>query len=84
MNEDKFLTMLRRHLRYLPSGHSLGMSDNLKQLGLDSFATIDLLLDIEDNYGVSLSDRILMEGTFSTPQALWGVVQGLVAPHAER
>lgn len=77
--EPQFVEIVRGHLKYLKPGAQFGMDQQLKPLGLDSMAAVDLLLDIEDTYGVTLSDRYLTEETFSTAQALWQVVSHLRA-----
>lgn len=75
--EPEFVQMVRGHLKYLKPDVELSMDAELKSLGLDSMAAVDLLFDIEDNYGVTLPDRYLTEQTFSTTQALWNVVEDL-------
>ena len=75
--DAQFLNLLRSHLKYLKPGASLESDQQLKSLGLDSMAAVDLLLDIEDIYGVTLPDHFLTEETFSTARALWHVVEQL-------
>ena len=75
--EPQFIELVRNHLKYLKPDADLSMDAELKALGLDSMAAVDLLFDIEDNYGVTLPDRYLTEQTFSTTQALWKVVEDL-------
>jgi acyl carrier protein len=75
--EPQFVKLVRNHLKYLKPDAELRMDAELKPLGLDSMAAVDLLFDIEDNYGVTLPDRYLTEQTFSTTQALWNVVEDL-------
>ena len=75
--EPQFIQMIRSHLKYLKPGAELAVDQPLKALGLDSMAAVDLLLDIEDNYAVTLPDQYLTEETFSTAQALWLVVHQL-------
>ncbi len=75
--EEKFRTVLSRHL---PGGGEEGWSgdDKLKELGLDSMASIRLLADLEEEYGVSIPDERLVEETFSTPNRLWEVVKNAI------
>jgi acyl carrier protein len=75
--ETQFIQIVRNYLKYLKPDAELKLDAQLKPLGLDSMAAVDLLLDIEDNYGVTLPDRYLTEETFSTTQALWTVVDDL-------
>ena len=73
--ETQFLELIRAHLKYLPAGKQLEPDQNLKALGLDSMAAVDLLLDLEDNYSVTLPDQFLTQETFATAQSLWAAVQ---------
>lgn len=79
MPEQSFIMLVRNHLKYLKPGAALALDQPLKLLGLDSMAAVDLLLDIEDNYGITLPDTYLTEETFSTIQALWLVVENLTS-----
>ncbi len=49
----------------------------LKDYGLDSAVTIDLLLDLEDTYGITMPDEYLSEETFATLSSLWQAVSQL-------
>jgi acyl carrier protein len=77
MPDQSFIAMVRSHLKYLKPSDQLGLDQPLKTLGLDSMAAVDLLLDIEDNYAITLPDTYLTEETFSTIQALWLVIDHL-------
>jgi acyl carrier protein len=76
-SEAQFVAILRNHLKYLRPDAELDLHQPLKPLGLDSMAAVDLLLDIEDAYGVTLPDKYLTEQTFSTSATLWSVISGL-------
>ncbi|GAA0467662.1 hypothetical protein Ade02nite_88450 [Paractinoplanes deccanensis] len=67
---DDYEQILRRHLKYLPDGADLAPDDDLRTLGLDSMAAVELLFDLEDNLGVMLPDEALAEQTFTTPATL--------------
>lgn len=67
---DDYEQILRRHLKYLPDGADLAPDADLRSLGLDSMAAVDLLFDIEDSLDVVLPDEALAEQTFATPVAL--------------
>ncbi|MEU6285549.1 phosphopantetheine-binding protein [Streptomyces sp. NPDC047028] len=43
----------------------------LKKAGLDSLATVELLVSLEEEYGVELPESALNSATFATPAALW-------------
>ncbi|MGN9910038.1 phosphopantetheine-binding protein [Phytohabitans sp. LJ34] len=74
---ERFDEVLRRHLKYLPAGEPLAPDADLRSLGLDSMAAVDLLFDIEDSFDIVLPDEALVEQTFTTPAALRGVLDEL-------
>ncbi|EPD59816.1 phosphopantetheine-binding protein [Streptomyces sp. HGB0020] len=47
---------------------------DLKEAGLDSMATIELLVRLEDTYEVEFPEETLTAATFATPAALWSVL----------
>jgi len=77
MLNENFENLLRQRLKYLPSDKPLDGNHPLKDYGLDSMEAVDLLLDIEDTYGIIMPDKYLTEETFSTAQALWETIEHL-------
>jgi len=53
-------------------------STDLKQAGIDSFSTVEIILFIERQYGVTIPDEKLIPGNFRTLQALAATVQELL------
>jgi len=74
MIDPSFLDLLRSHLRYLDPEAALPPSADLRALGLDSMAAVNLLLDIEDEFAVVLPDSALVAATFGSPETLWAAV----------
>ncbi|NLT71403.1 MAG: acyl carrier protein [Verrucomicrobiaceae bacterium] len=56
--------VVRPHLKFLNAGDTLDPRQDLGEAGLDSMASIDLLLDLENHFGVSISDDDLTENSF--------------------
>jgi acyl carrier protein len=56
--------VVRPHLKFLGVADSLGALQDLGEAGLDSMASIDLLLDLENHFGLSISDDDLTENSF--------------------
>ncbi|MBY8848280.1 phosphopantetheine-binding protein [Saccharothrix longispora] len=54
---------------------SLDPDTDLRAAGLDSMATVELLLRVEEAFGVDVPDSELTAATFATPGALWTVVE---------
>jgi acyl carrier protein len=76
-----FEQLLKTHLPFAEAG-SLEPGDDLAGLGLDSMSIVQLLADIEDEFGIELPDDILNEDTFATVGSLWLVLSDLL-PLAE-
>jgi acyl carrier protein len=55
---------VRPHLKFLSAGDSIGPQQDLGEAGLDSMASIDLLLDLENHFGLTISDDDLTENSF--------------------
>jgi acyl carrier protein len=68
---DNYLAILRRHLRYLAPEATLDTQAPLRSMGLDSMAAVALMLDLEDEFGVTLPDSSLTAEVFSTADRLW-------------
>jgi acyl carrier protein len=79
---ETFDAVLRRHLKYLSADDALEPDADLRSLGLDSMAAVDLLFDIEDSFDLVLPDEALVEQTFATPATLRAVLDGLDGGHS--
>ena len=51
---------------------------NLKQAGIDSFSTVEIILFIERKYGVVIPDEKLIPENFATLRALSAIVKELM------
>lgn len=51
---------------------------NLKQVGIDSFSTVEIILFIERRFGVSIPDEKLVPDNFKTLESLAAIVQELM------
>ena len=76
---DQFEAVLRSYLPLLEPQAGLDTDLSLADHGLDSLATVSLLLDLEDAFGITVPDDRLVATTFATPKDLWSVVDELVA-----
>ncbi|MFJ4849666.1 phosphopantetheine-binding protein [Streptomyces sp. NPDC088733] len=74
---QQFEDILRGHLPFLGAQEPLAEDLPLRELGLDSMGTVELLSDLETAYGVHFRDDNLTPATFHTPAALWAVIDGL-------
>lgn len=72
--DERFETLLRAALRDLPADRELTSDLNTTAAGLTSFAAVELLLNIEAEYGISIPEDMLDFDSFGTPAALWSLV----------
>ena len=62
----------------LAEGVPIDAGTNLKQAGIDSFSTVEIILFIERKFGVSIPDEKLVPDNFKTLQSLAAIVQELM------
>jgi acyl carrier protein len=75
----KLQAILSPKLRFLTPGAAVPMDEDLGKLGLDSMASIDLLMEIEQELGVQIPDDMMTADTFSTGNHLLAVIEKLVS-----
>ena len=75
---DAFLAILRSYVKQVEDDKALSLEANLYALGLDSMTAVNLLLELEEFYGVVFPDALLTEGTFETPLALMRAIVSLI------
>jgi acyl carrier protein len=71
--------IVRPFLRFLPAGDPLPPDASLGEAGLDSMASIDLIIQLEDELGISIPDDQLTENSLSTLAEIRKLVTGLQA-----
>jgi acyl carrier protein len=81
---DKTFRVVRKHLSFLRAEDPLPPEKSLRELGLDSLAAIDLLLDLEQTFGVVFPDEELTEETFRTAANIAAAVERLTRSAKER
>jgi acyl carrier protein len=71
MWDQQFEEVLRRHLPFLPADEALTGDARLRDLGLDSLGTVELLAELEAAYDLRFTDDALSLETFETAGVLW-------------
>jgi acyl carrier protein len=71
----RFEAVLREHLNRLPPEADLTGDLSMADAGLNSLGTVNLLVALEDEFGVLFPDELLAASTFETPAALWKVLR---------
>lgn len=62
----------------LAEGVQVDAATDMKQAGIDSFSTVEIILFIERKFGVSIPDEKLVPENFKTLQSLAAIVQELM------
>jgi len=71
--DQTFIDVLRAHLPRAEDG-PLEPETRLRDLGLDSMRSIELLFAVEDAYAIVMPDERLTDDTFATAGGLWTAV----------
>lgn len=72
--DDTFERLVRQATSLLSAATPLEANTDLRNHGLDSMATVELLLLVETEYDITIPDEHLTQATFATPTALWAVI----------
>ncbi|MZE80322.1 acyl carrier protein [Streptomyces xinghaiensis] len=72
--DPRFTELLTPFLKLL-GNREITPETGLRDFGLDSMQSIELLFAIEDAFGVSLPDDDLNDTTFATAGSLWNVIR---------
>ncbi|NOU38924.1 MAG: acyl carrier protein [Ferruginibacter sp.] len=76
MNTDKIIADIKIFIEknLLSSDIKIDESTDLKQAGIDSFSTVEIILFIERKFGVSIPDEKLLPENFKTISSLSKIV----------
>ncbi|MCX4911488.1 phosphopantetheine-binding protein [Streptomyces sp. NBC_00878] len=78
MWDDQFEPTVRPFLPFLPPQEPLLPDSELRDLGLDSLGTVQLLGTLEETYQVRFLDGALSMDTFRSAGALWATVESML------
>jgi acyl carrier protein len=56
----------------------------MAEMGLDSFTTVQLLIDLESTFEFAFPDEMLVAATFATPRSLWKALREVTGHHTAR
>ncbi|NJP66744.1 acyl carrier protein [Streptomyces sp. ventii] len=71
MWDSKFEEILRRYLPFLSPEEPLRPDTGLRDAGLDSLGTVELLGVLESEYSVTFPEDALSLESFASPGVLW-------------
>ena len=80
MDENTIAEEIKKYIEknILAENIQIDATTNLKQSGIDSFSTVEIILFIERKYGVVIPDEKLLPENFATLQALSAIVNELM------
>lgn len=71
---NEFEATVRQYLPYLPQDEALPPDAELRDYGLDSLATVELLAALESRFQTRFTDDALSLANFRTPAVLWSTL----------
>jgi acyl carrier protein len=77
---DRIREVIAQHGRLAVDVAALSDTDDLYRAGLTSHASVNLMLALEDAFGIEFPDRLLRRDTFESVAAIRGAIHEL---HAE-
>ncbi|MFF2807701.1 acyl carrier protein [Streptomyces sp. NPDC058000] len=78
MWDQQFEQLVRDRLPGLDPGTPLTADLSLPAFGLDSMATVGLIVALEETYGLALPETVIAPATFATPGAIWTALRPLI------
>jgi acyl carrier protein len=78
--DDEIRSILREHVRLSVDVGTLSADDDLYRAGMTSHASVNLMLALEDRFGIEFPERMLRRKTFETIAAIRSAVDELRGP----
>jgi acyl carrier protein len=80
---QRFIALVRCHLRLLATTEELDFDTPLRELGLDSMTAVRLVVALETELGVTLPEHRLTAETFFDAASLWRAVSTSSRPRPD-
>ena len=77
---DQIREVLRQHARLAVDVSSLSADSDLYAAGLTSHATVNLMVALEDQFGVEFPERMMRRRSFESIAAIESALSQLTAP----
>lgn len=80
MNAEVIIAEIKNYIEknIMAEAVQIDANSNLKQAGIDSFSTVEIILFIERKFGVAIPDEKLIPDNFKTLEALSATVLELM------
>jgi acyl carrier protein len=75
---DSFARLIRSRCRFIGPADSLDPDASLADLGVDSLELVELIVDIEDTYGIEVPLEILTPEMFASPGTIWLALRDMI------
>ncbi len=75
---ERLKVCMVEHLKFVQSVENINDDAELTRLGLDSMAAINLMIDIEDEFGITFPDALLTPETFRTSMTLSSAIEEIM------
>lgn len=74
---DTFVDLIKQYVDR-DITEDVGESSTFDSIGINSITCIEILVDIEDMYGIEIPETLINETLFETLQAMYGVIKELI------
>lgn len=72
---DEFDAVIRSHCRFVEPAAVIGAYEPMTALGADSLEIVELIVDLEDQFGIVFTEDLLTPDVFATPGTIWAAVE---------
>lgn len=76
---ETFTGLIRSRCRFLGDGVPLDVDAPLPTLGIDSLEIVELIVEIEDVYGIEVPQELLTPEVFACARSIWQALGQTVA-----
>jgi acyl carrier protein len=71
---NDFAQVIRARCRRLPVDSELAPDASLTALGVDSLEMVELIVGLEDAFGIEIPQHLLTPEVFATPGTIWAAL----------
>jgi acyl carrier protein len=81
---DEFQGLIVPRCRFIESADQFSPRSPLTELGVDSLEIVELIIDIEDTYGIEFPQELLTPEVFTSAETIWRGLCDVIAGHGDR
>jgi acyl carrier protein len=72
---SEFDALIRSHCRFIHPSAAIEPDELIASLGADSLEIVELIVELEDQFGIVFTDYLLTPDVFATPGTIWTAVE---------